>query len=501
MKKITATGILLLSLIQVSCDDDFLVTTDPTRIGTDLFYKDQKQVEQALNGVYGQLQTITNNEYIFQEFTSDNTTLDFNPLDRGGAAGWEAFEFSTVNSGNGEISNLWNNYYAALYNINFTLEKLAASTTIEAAAKTVIEGQLKFMRGLYYFNLVRYFGDVVLVTSTLSKAEEAFELVRSPEAAIYTQVETDLKEAVAALPASYDAANVGRATKGAALSLLAKVYLTKKQYPEAVATLQQVLPLGYSLLPNYADNFDPQKKNGAESIFEVQYQGGNDLGEWSSFMYTFAPRLSQGAVTGFANVAPAGRNIPTNDMIAAYEAGDLRKAISLQPGYTNAKGEFVPIPFINKYHYPHTIAGRTDNNWPVLRYSDVLLMLAEALNEQAGPTGEAYDYLNQVRKRAGLADLTGLSKETFREKVLQERRVELAFENHRWFDLKRTKTPAELAQFMNAYAAQEKANPTVSRGGVAFNALDYVYTDQEYIFPIPAPQILINDKLTQNPGY
>ncbi|PSR52841.1 RagB/SusD family nutrient uptake outer membrane protein [Adhaeribacter arboris] len=501
MKKITAISIILLSLIQVSCDDDFLVTTDPTRIGTDLFYKDQKQVEQALNGVYGQLQTISNNAYIFQEFTSDNTTLDFNPLDRGGAAGWEAFEFSTVNSGNGEISNLWNTYYAGLYNINFTLEKLAASTTIDPAAKTVIEGQLKFIRAYYYFNLVRYFGDVVLVTTTLEKPDEAFDLVRSPEAEIYTQIETDLKEAVTALPNSYDAANAGRVTKGAALSLLGKVYLTKKQYPEAISTLQQVLPLGYALYANYADNFDPQKKNGMESIFEVQYQGGNDLGEWSSFMYTFAPRLSQGVITGFASVAPAGRNIPTNDMIAAYETGDLRKDISLKTGYTNAKGEFVAIPYVNKYHYPHTIAGRTDNNWPVLRYSDVLLMLAEALNEQSGPTVEAYDYLNQVRRRAGLAELNGLNKETFREKVLQERRVELAFENHRWFDLKRTKTPAELAQFMNEYAAKEKASPTVDRGGVAFNALDYVYTDNEYVLPIPAPQILINDKLTQNPGY
>jgi hypothetical protein len=501
MKNITPISIILFSLIQISCDDDFLVTTDPTRIGTDLFYKDQKQVEQALNGVYGQLQTIVNNQYIFQEFTSDNTTLDFNPLDRGGAAGWEAFEFSTVNSGNGEISNLWNTYYSGLYNINFALEKLAASTSIDPAAKIVIEGQLKFIRAYYYFNLVRYFGDVVLVTTTLDKPDEAFALVRSPEAEIYTQIETDLKAAVAALPASYDAANVGRVTTGAALSLLGKVYLTKKQYPEAVATLQQVLPLGYTLLANYADNFDPQKKNGVESIFEVQYQGGNDLGEWSSFMYTFAPRLSQGAVTGFANIAPAGRNIPTNNMIAAYEPSDLRKDISLKTGYTNAKGEVVPVPFINKYHHAHTIAGRTDNNWPVLRYADVLLMLAEGLNEQSGPTVEAYDYLNQVRKRAGLPELTGLSTETFREKILQERRVELAFENHRWFDLKRTKTPAELAQFMNEYAAKEKANPTVDRGGVAFNALDYVYTDHEYVLPIPAPQTLINEKLTQNPGY
>ncbi len=499
MKKITTFIFTALCFVQFSCSDDFLVTTDPTRISSDLFYQNQTQFEQALNGVYGQLQGITTTAYLGQEFISDNTTLDFNPLDRGGAAGWEAFEFSTVNSGNGEIAALWNNHYSAMYNINYALEKLAPST-IDAAAKSAIEGQLKFIRAFHYFNLVRYFGDVVLVTKTLNSPNEAFDLVRSPQAEVYKQIETDLKDAVNLLPVTYPAAGRGRVTKGAALSLLGKVYLTLKRYPEAVTTLKQVLPLGYSLYANYKDNFDPTKKNGVESVFEVQYQGGNDLGEQSNFVYVFAPRLSQGAVTGFANTTPSGRNIPTNDMIAAYEPGDLRKDISLQTSYT-LNNVVVNIPFINKYRYPHTITGRSDNNWPVLRYSDVLLMLAEAINEATGPDAEATGYLNQVRKRAGLAELSGLAKDAFRTAVLKERRVELAFENHRWFDLQRTKTPAELAAFMNAYATKEKAKPTVDRGGIAFNALDYVYSDFEYFLPIPAPQILINSKLTQNPGY
>ncbi len=499
MKKITSFILVTLGLVQFSCNDDFLTTTDPTRISTDIFYQNQTQFEQALNGVYGQLQTITNTAYLGQEFMSDNTTLDFNPLDRGGAAGWEAFEFSTVNPGNGEVAALWNNHYSAMYNINYALEKLETST-IDATAKSTIGGQLKFIRAFHYFNLVRYFGDVVLVTKTLKNPNEAFDLVKSPQADVYKQIEADLKDAVNLLPTTYPAAGRGRVTKGAALSLLGKVYLTLKRYPEAVTTLKQVLPLGYSLYANYKDNFDPTKKNGVESIFEVQYQGGNDLGEQSNFVYLFAPRLSQGAVTGFANTTPSGRNIPTNDMIAAYEPGDLRKDISLQTSYT-LNGTVVNIPFINKYRYPHTITGRSDNNWPVLRYSDVLLMLGEAINEATGPDAEALGYLNQVRKRAGLAELTGLTKDTYRSAVLKERRVELAFENHRWFDLQRTKTPAELAAFMNAYAAKEKTNPTVPRGGIAFNALDYVYSDFEYYLPIPAPQILINTKLTQNPGY
>jgi hypothetical protein len=187
-------------------------------------------------------------------------------------------------------------------------------------------------------------------------------------------------------------------------------------------------------------------------------------------------------------------------MINAYEAGDVRKAISLQPGYT-LNGVYRDIPYVSKYQYTHTITGRTDNNWPVLRYSDVLLMLAESINEASGPNAEAYDYLNQVRKRAGLGALDGLSKDAFRTAVLKERRVELAFENHRWFDLQRTLTPSQLTAFMNAHGAIEKVSPTVARGGIAFNALDYVYSDFEYFLPIPAPQILINKNLTQNQGY
>lgn len=497
MKKITVIGAFLLSMTQFSCKDDFLVTTDPTRIGTDLFYKTEPQFLQALNGVYGQLQQITSAAYIFQEFPSDNTTLDFNPLDRGGAAGWEAFEFSTVNQGNGEISNVWNQYYSALYNTNYTLEKLSTST-LDAAAKGPIEGQLKFLRAYFYFHLVQYFGDVVLVTNTLANPNQAFDLLRSPQADVWAQIEKDLNEAITLLPATYPASQTGRVTKGAALGILGKVYLTQKKYADAVTTLKQVT--GYTLNPLYADNFNPARKNGPESIFEIQYQGGNDLGEWSNFAYVFAPRLSAGAITGFANTAPAGRNIPTNDLIAAYEPGDLRKDVSLKTSYT-LNGTVVNIPYIIKYTYPHTLTGRTDNNWPVLRYADVLLMLAESINEATGPSAEAFGYLNQVRKRAGLADKTGLDKVAFRDAIMKERRVELAFENHRWFDLRRTKTPAELAAFMNAYGAKEKAKPTVDRGGIAFNAQDYVYTENEYYLPIPAPQILINAKLTQNPGY
>ncbi|MCE7064767.1 RagB/SusD family nutrient uptake outer membrane protein [Dyadobacter sp. CY326] len=502
MKNITAMGLVVLALLQSSCSEDFLNQTDPTRVNVDLFYQNEAQAKQALNGVYGQLQTLTNTAYLFGEFQTDNTTIDLNPSDRGGAGGWEAFEFSTVNSGNGEIANLWNGYYAALYNANLTLEKLATAD-IPDGPKKEIEGQLKFLRAYMYFNLVQYFGDVIIVTSTLAVPEPAFDLVRSPQAEVWALIEKDLNEAIALLPEKYAAAgDKGRATKGAALSLLGKSHLTNKKYAEAITALKQVTALGYALNANYADNFDPApaKKNGVESIFEVQYQGDNDLGEQSSFEYVFAPRVSKGAVTGFAAGGNGGRNAPTNDMIAAYEKGDLRKDISLKTSFT-LDGKVYPIPYVSKYNYPHTIVQRTNTNWPVLRYADVLLMLAEAINEQSGPTAEALDYLNQVRKRAGLAASKVTGKTDFRAAVLKERRLELAFENQRWFDLKRTQTPAQWAAFMNAHGAAERAKPTIDRGNVPFNSTDYVFTENEYFLPIPAPQILINAKLTQNPGY
>lgn len=483
-----------------SCSEDYLVKTDPTKLVSDNFYQTEAQVEQAVNGVYSQLQGIVTNQWQYNEFISDNTTLHFNVGDRGQGPSLEALEFWQVNPSTSNINNLYNSIYQAMVNINTTLARLEDATFDEEAIQQ-FEGQLKFMRAYYYFHLVQYFGEVIIITEPLETTSEAWTYSRQPVEEVYALIESDLQDAVSLLPVSYDAANVGRVTKGAALSLLGKVYLTKKQYEDAINTLQQVLPLGYALLPSYADVFDPQNKNHVESIFDVQFQGGNELGEHSNFIYTFAPRESEGAVIDFPGENGGGWNIPSLDIIAAYEEGDLRKEVSLKEGYTNLEGEWVPVPFINKYNHPHAIRGRTDDNWPVIRYADVLLMLAEAINEVSGPTAEAYDYLNQVRNRAGLAPLSGLDQNAFRSAVLKERRLELAFENHRWFDLKRTMTPETLAEFLNAYGTRERANPTTDRGGIPFSPADFVFEPYEALFPIPAEQILINEELTQNPGY
>ncbi|HRP54935.1 RagB/SusD family nutrient uptake outer membrane protein [Agriterribacter sp.] len=497
MKKTTIIiASLIIGLTQFSCNKEFLNKTDPTRIGVNTFYQDQSQIDRALNGIYGQLQDIINDEWLYSELTSDNTTVDFNPDDRGQASNREQFEYWVLNPGTPNIRTMYNKYYNSLFNINYTLSKLP---DISDPSVKAVEGQLKFLRAYYYFNLTRYFGDVILITEALDDPTKAWEYVRESQSNVYAQIENDAKDAVALLPVNYDATSKGKITKGAALTLLGTLYLTKKQYTDAVNTLSEVLPLGYDLLTSYADVFDPNNKNSVESIFEVQYQGGNDLGEWSGFIYTFAPRLSKDAITGWPQSNPGGWGIPTKDLIESYEDGDLRKAASIGLDFHSPITGDV-VPYIKKYAHPHAIYGRTDDNWFVFRYSNVLLMLAEAINEQSGPS-DAYQYLNRVRTRAGLSPLSGLDKETLRTAIDHERRVEFAFENDRWFFLKRTKTPEELASFLNAYAAREKSDPTVTRQGIPYSGGDYVFNANESLFPVPAEEIRINDKLTQNDGY
>ncbi len=501
MKKYTLhTLFLFLVVFTISCNKDFLDKTDPTRLAENLFYKDAAQVEQAVNGVYSTLQGIILSQWQFNEFPSDNTTFDFYPADRGQADRTEALETWTLNPNNVNVNSMYVAHYIAIYNTNNTLAKMK-NTELTDDVRKVNEGQLKFLRAYLYYQLTNYFGDVILITKPLEKPADAWSYTRKSPDSIYLQIETDLNDAVNDLPQSYSPAQKGRITKGAALTLLGRVYLTRKRYAEAVNALKQVTSMGYSLLPNYADNFDPQKKNGAESVFEVQFQGGNDLGEWSNFIYSFAPRTSKGAVTGWAQSNPSGWNIPSKDIIAAYEPNDKRFEASVGMDFISPVTNVV-VPYIKKYQHTHAIYGRTDDNWPVFRYADVLLMLAEAINEQSGPTVEAFGYINAVRARAGLGFLVGgLSKDGFRDAVLKERRVEVAFENWRWFDLKRTMTPAEMTAFLSAHGARERANPTVPRQGVPLSDQDYKFDAFEVLFPIPANEIIVNSKLTQNPGY
>ncbi len=504
MKYIFKIVVIALGLTFTSCGKTFLEKYDPTQLNAGNFYKTEKQMEQAVNGIYSQMQDLVRIQWIYTEYISDNTTLHFNIGDRGQGPDLEAIEYWQINSSTNRITQWYNLLYTGLGNINTILSKLPGAEMTDAA-RSNFEGQLKFFRAFYYFQLVQGFGDVIIVTEPINSPAAAYTFSRSPAADVYKLIESDLTFAVSSLPvpSAIGASDIGRISKGAALSLLGKVYLTQKKYTDAVTSLKQVITLGYSLMANYADVFDPAKKNNAESVFEVQFQADSEIGEWSGFLDTFYPRESYGAVIKFSNANGGGWNIPTLDIIGAYETGDLRKAVSLKEGYTNLQGVWVAVPFVSKYYHPdsYTIKGRQGDNWPVIRYADVLLMLSEAINEQSGPTGEALGYLNQIRVRAGLKALDGLGKDLFHTAVLHERRIELAFENDRWYQLKRTMSSTELASFLNANGDFERAHPSTDRGGIPFSAGDYKFESYEALFPIPANEILINKALTQNQGY
>ena len=211
--------------VAASCKKDFLNLSDPTRKSADKFYQTEDQIKQAVNGAYSSLQDHVNSQWIFAEMSSDNTTVQLNPSDRGQTDRIEAFEFWNVTATNANIADMYNQTYNALYNINFALSKIDGVAGIADKKKAQYKGELQFMRAYYYFNLVRYFGGVVLITQPLASASDAFETARAPETDVYTQIVKDLTDAAAGLPAKseFAADDVGRASKGSALGLLGKV--------------------------------------------------------------------------------------------------------------------------------------------------------------------------------------------------------------------------------------------------------------------------------------
>jgi hypothetical protein len=284
---------------------------------------------------------------------------------------------------------------------------------------------------------------------------------------------------------------VGRASKGAAAGLLAKVYLTLGNYQQTVDLCKQVTSLGYDLNDNYGDNFNPLAKNSKESLFEVQYFGKTNYSFWdnenqSSWVSTFTGPRNADFVAG-----SYGWDQPTAEFVNAYEAGDKRKDITvLYPGCPDFDGKAYSASFsttgynVRKFLVPKSISVDYDTspaNWPVLRYADVLLMQAEALNE-LGQTTDAEAPLNRVRTRAGLPEVHGLQKDAFREKVLHERRMELAFEGQRWFDIVRVKNGQYGLDFLHGIG---KVNAAA----------------KHLLLPIPQKEIDANPNLAQNPGY
>lgn len=467
--------IFLLACLLISCDD-FIELSPQSSIGEQAFFKTQEDLEVALNGVYASLRFNGNfnSQWVYGELPSDNTDV----TDPGGFNPDNAFDdLSTMAPSNGRIEAAWRDHYRTIFRSNLIMDRMI-DVDLTVQQQDQIRGEALFLRALMYFNLVRMFGDVPLITHP-SSIEDSFEKGRDPVEVVYEQVINDLTTSAMLLPSSYPNNNdKGRATSGAANSLLGKVYLTLKQYDAAESALRKVT--GYDLVDDYAKLFTPSNAvSNRESIFEVAFISGN-LGLGSRFTRAFLPNdfLDRGFI-----FSGDGKNRPTSSLLNAYEDGDLRFDASIATSYiNNQKDTVTDTSFPIKYIAPSTVPGDGDDNWIVLRYADVLLMLAEAINENSGPTSEAVSLVNQVRTRAQLSDLPAsaiASKEAFEDAIAQERRVELAFEGHRWFDLIRT----------------GKAIEALAETGV-------IIQDYQLLFPIPQGEIDVNPGvMTQNPGY
>lgn len=486
--------LLIFAVVAISaCKKDYLSLQPTSTQNTENFYKTPAQFTQAVNAAYAPLQGLYNGSFwALGEMRSDNTSYEFNPNDRSGTNKEEIDEFRDINT-NDMVNSFLTSSFTDIGRCNVILDRLPAAKLNPAVADT-IAGQASFLRAFNYFNIVRMFGRVPLVLKEVSSVSEAFKVATKADVeAVYTAIIADAQVAIAKLPVQYTGtANKGRVTKGTAQTMLAEVYMTQKKFDQAIPLLRSVVSSNvYQLNTNYADNFDITKENGPESIFEIQYiEGPNGLG--SDFIDTFVPwDVSDDSITGWniPNSAQNGWNIPTQDLLDGYEPGDKRRAASVNETYTSDEYG-VTMLFIKKYQSKATVKGITANNFPVYRYSDVYLMLAECLNEQSfAGGGDAFRYLNLVRERAGLKDKTSgnadpalnvASQDDFRAAVAHERQIELCFENHRWFDLLRT---GKATTVMTAHGAREKA---IKKDLWTINSA--AYTNIKLLFPYPLSQ-------------
>lgn len=480
----------LASFTLTSCFDDFLSITPETSLSSETFFKTQKDFEQAVNATYTPFRTIFNDRiWKLTELHSDNAYYARNIL-FGAVDATENIADFAVPTANGVTANdnvlqQWRLDYLVISRANQVLA-LIDGIDFDPAVKKNLKGQALFLRAFAYFQLVRLYGPVPLHLTPVADRSEAALPLSSVEQ-VYAQIEKDAKEASTSL-LDKSIQEAGRATSGSAYTLLAELYITQKKWPEAEAAAKQVISSGkYSLMLNYDDAFTgtSANKNNAESVFEIQFLEGS-AGYNGNLIYQIIPTpilaKELAPITGTTNpqdISGENNNIPTPDIIAAYETGDKRKDITI--GFVtlsqSARDNKV-YPYIKKFARLHSLQGNTGQNLPAFRYAEVLLFAAEALTEQ-GKQADAIPYLNLVRARAGLAPTTATSQADVREAIFRERRVELAFENKRWFDITRTD---RIQQIIVPYGARVKANPAnyyFPTGAVpppnAFTVLDKYY--------------------------
>jgi hypothetical protein len=501
-----AAALLSLSTLGLtSCNKDFIDLNDPTRLPTTEGYTDSLSIVTGVTAAYASLQDIygkaaANNRglYVFGEIPSDNSFA----LTSGERLN-EFNDFSLI-SDNPRLQSQWLVTYRSIARCNIILSR-AGAVPMRTASRNRFYAEVRFIRALTYFNAVRIWGAVPLVTGEIASIPDAYQFGRTPAPQVYTQIIEDLRYAKKWLPANQADANLGRATKGAAQGLLGKVFLTQRQFAPAAVELDSVIRDNrYALQATYANIFATNNEMNSEILFAVRYTK-NGLGLGSGFTSWFMPAYTAAQTTALIGASFTGQqfNVVDTDLVNAFTASgstDVRAATSfVRPANPTATTQY----YTRKYIDTPTSATDAENDWIVLRYADVLLMYAEAVNEQGTPTPAALEAVNKVIRRSrnlpvatanATVDLPAtITPETLRDRIELERRLELNFEGHRWFDLVRTERNGQnrAIQVMNAFFARTATAGTAPT----------VITSNNLLFPIPLQEIQTNPALTQNPGY
>nr|WKN35682.1 RagB/SusD family nutrient uptake outer membrane protein [Tunicatimonas sp. TK19036] len=496
MKKIYISIMVIGFSGLLSCTDEFLKEEPADRFVIDNFYSSRTDAEAAVAAVYQQLYDIYERHiFLLNALPTDDEKNGLGMPNQY----LQNLEYMRYTSENQFTREMWQRNYSGIARANTAILNIPGINMDEAIRARLV-GEAKFLRALYYFNLVRFYGDVPLILK-LESVEDAMG-ARTPAAQVYEQIIQDLMDAEASLPVSYSDKDIGRATQGAAKILLGKVYLTMHEYQQAADKLAEVVEnegtYGYGLHENYGDNWNVATENGMEMVFSIEFM--DPPGNGNSAMILQGPKYSLPggfSVLGLTNSNEA--DIPTRDLYDRFSDEDERKAATFTTDFVSLIDGSIhtsSIPIFTKYwEEGETNPANSDANMHVIRYADALLMYAEALNE-VGQTAKGITVLNRVRERAFNStdqNYTNLSADAFRTAVWEERRLELAMEGHRWFDLVRT---GRFLERMREHSAYEASVAESNKVEIAQNLKDYMI-----LMPIPQREVDLNADLQQNPGY
>lgn len=478
--------VTLATLFAGACSKDLEITPESS-YNTEEFYETIDDFRQALFGAYGGLRAVHGFDYpMMMESLSDNVNSQQNttnnPLARYG-----------FTAGDDRILGVWSAYWSVVNRTNAILDQIDAGEFPNEETRSIMKGETQFIRGYCYFQLGWIFGGMPLVDRVMTP-EELINIGRSSQEETFAFAAQDLAAAAAALPEHQGGDNLGRATRYAAMAILARMHLFTKNYEAAKPLLEDILAYeGFHPYENFADCFVNTMDNGSEHVFQIQYTSGlNSQG--NPLVYSLVPENIRS--DQFPNGGRSTWVAVSDDLYEAYGAGDIRRDFTIQQGYTTSNNvrDSLTLLFI-KYAHGSVPPNNFDNdvNLSIVRITDVMLMYAEVLNELGyAPDGEAFRLLNAVRSRAGLDSLQAVDapdQNTFRDSLFKERRLEFACEALRWFDIVR-QGPERAAAIINTFLAR----PEEGGGSLTF--------DPRYLLmPIPESERRTNPALEQNPGY